>query len=56
MSNETPDITKEKKEPEKSNDDLSNLMKGMLELCKAQQKTQEKLVENIGKMGNQYNN
>tara|TARA_B100000674_G_scaffold487912_1_gene499152 strand:- start:372 stop:1337 length:966 start_codon:yes stop_codon:yes gene_type:complete len=37
-------------------DDLKTLMKGMVELCKAQQKTQEKLAENIGKMGNQYNN
>ena len=35
--------------------ELSNLMKGMLELCKAQQKTQEKLAENIGKMGNNIN-
>ena len=56
VSDDLSNATKEKKEPEKSNDDLSNLMKGMLELCKAQQKTQEKLVENIGKMGNQYNN
>ena len=35
--------------------ELSTLMKGMLELCKAQQKTQEKLAENIGKMGNNIN-
>jgi len=56
VSNDLHEIAPEKKEPEKSNDELSNLMKGMLELCKAQQKTQEKLAENIGKMGNQYNN
>ena len=48
-------IKKENKDKEDQGE-LSNLMKGMFELCKAQQKTQEKFAENIGKMGNNYNN
>lgn len=49
-------VIKKKNKDVEYEGELSTLMKGMLELCKAQQKTQEKFAENIGKMGNNYNN
>ena len=43
-------VIKKKDKDDDYEGELSTLMKGMFELCKAQQKTQEKFAENIGKL------